>query len=104
MGVHLSAMKQPNAFEWDAGKSARNSVEHGIDFEHVKRFEFSAAVVAPDDRKDYGEVREVASGFIGDRLHILVFTMREAALRVISLRKANKREVKAYVENIEREL
>lgn len=51
-----------------------------------------------DDRADYGETRMFALGFIGDRLHALVFTMRGDACRVISLRRANDREVAHYDE------
>jgi len=54
-----------------------------------------------DDRFDYGEVREVAFGRINDRLFVCVYTDREAERRVISLRKANKREVRRYGENLE---
>lgn len=40
----------------------------------------------------------MALGFIGDRLHVLVFTMRGQTLRVISLRRANERECARYAE------
>ena len=49
-----------------------------------------------DDREDYGELRMIALGFIGNVLHVLVFTERGDNVRVISLRKATKPEVKAY--------
>lgn len=49
-----------------------------------------------DRRKDYGELRFQALGFIEERLHMLVFTPRGADTHVISLRKANKREVNRY--------
>ena len=54
-----------------------------------------------DDRFDYGEVREMAFGLINDRLFVCVYADLEAERRVISLRKANKREVKRYGENLE---
>lgn len=95
-------MKTPRHFTSDPAKNARNVAERGIDLvEGGKAFDFATAVVAVDDRRDYGEVREVASGFVGARLHILVFTMRGASCHVISLRKANKREIRSYVRNIE---
>lgn len=94
-------MKTPRLFSCDSAKNARNVSERGIDLvDGAKAFDFSTAVIAIDDRKEYGEVRVVASGFIGPRLHMLVFTMRGAMCHVISLRKANKREVKSYAENI----
>jgi hypothetical protein len=59
-------------------------------------FDWGNALVAPDDRRDYGEERFVSIGPINGRLHVLIFTARDATVRVISLRKANKREVKQY--------
>ncbi|MDP1028779.1 BrnT family toxin [Sphingomonas sp. KR1UV-12] len=51
-----------------------------------------------DDRFDYGEVRFVALGLIGDRLHVLVFAegSHENAVLAISLRPAAKHEVRFY--------
>jgi uncharacterized DUF497 family protein len=92
-------VKAPHHFTADPAKNARNLAERDIDLiQGAKAFDFGTAVSAVDDRKDYGEVREVAAGFIGPRLHILVFTMRSETCHVISLRKANKREIRRYVE------
>lgn len=60
--------------DWDQAKASENLAKHGVAFETVQGFDFDAAVVSVDDRQDYGEVREVATGPIGDRLHVLVFT------------------------------
>ncbi|WP_371257065.1 BrnT family toxin [Pandoraea sp. SD6-2] len=54
------------------------------------------ALVGIDDRRNYNEERFVTLGLIGDRVHVMVFTVRGEAIRVISLRKANRREVKQY--------
>ena len=54
-----------------------------------------------DDRFDYGEVREVTFGLINERRVVGVYADREAERRVISLRKANKRELKRYGEDLE---
>jgi uncharacterized protein len=56
----------------------------------------SRAIVAPDDRGAFNELREIAIGFIGVRLHVLVYTRRDDVVRVISLRKAAAQEVKSY--------
>jgi hypothetical protein len=56
----------------------------------------AASDVVEDTRNDYGEPRFQALGFIEGRLHMLVFTPRVDETHVISLRKANKREVKRY--------
>ena len=79
-------------YEWDAIKAATNLDKHGVSFEAVFRFDWSSAIEAEDIRHDYGEVRTQALGLIGDRYHVLVYAMRSDRIRVISLRKANRRE------------
>ena len=93
-------MKTPRHFSNDPAKNARNIAERGIAFEAAADFDFGTAVIALDDRKDYGEDRRVATGYIGPRLHVLVFTMRGVTCHIISLRKANKREIRTYVETL----
>ena len=93
-------MRWPRRFSWDQAKSDRNASSRGIDFSVAHSFDFETAVIAIDDRRDYGEVREVATGFVGPRLHVLVYTMRGEMCHVISLRKANKREIRVYVRKI----
>ena len=78
---------------YDPAKCERNTAERGLSFELVRAFDWSVALVLEDQRQDYGERRFQALGFIGDRLYMLVFTPRPGAVHVISLRKANKREV-----------
>jgi uncharacterized DUF497 family protein len=63
-------------------------------------WDWDTALTAVDRRQDYGEQRHVSIGFIGDRLHVLVWTERKACSRVISLRKANAREIKRYADQI----
>ncbi len=87
-------------FEWDEQKAETNLAKHGVSFASVRSFEFETALVWEDDRADYGELRMVALGLVGPRVHQLVYTMRGETLRVISLRKANARETKTYVENL----
>jgi uncharacterized DUF497 family protein len=88
-------------FEWDAAKAEANLGKHGVPFEDVRSFVFDTAVAVRDDRRDYGEIRMIALGFIGDRLHHLVYTRRGEAIRVISLRKANVREIRTYVRTVQ---
>ena len=82
--------------EFDPDKSARNAEERGLPFDLVVDFDFDSAVVARDDRAPYGEVRFIAVGRIGLRIHLVVYTMRGETLRVISFRKANAREIMRY--------
>jgi len=58
----------------------------------------SPAIETIDDRFNYSEVRWTALGFIGNRLHVLTYTVRGENIRLISLRKANKREREYYEE------
>jgi uncharacterized DUF497 family protein len=84
--------------EFDPAKSELNEGLRGLPFSLVAEFDFDSAVVAEDTRENYGETRWVAIGLIGDRLHVVVFTTRGDAVRVISLRKANDREIARYDE------
>lgn len=84
------------AISYDPAKNERNIADRGISFEQAVDFEWASALVAEDLREDYGERRFQAIGFIGSRLHVLVFTPRADSVHVISLRKANRREVEKY--------
>lgn len=84
------------AITYDPEKNEKNIRERGISFGRAADFEWSSALVVEDTRKDYGESRFQALGFIEERLHMLVFTPRDPDTHVISLRKANKREVNRY--------
>lgn len=80
-------------WDWDEKKRRSNFAKHGVDFAAVADFDWDEAFVEPDVRQDYGEVRQRATGPIGERLCVLVYTRRAGRMRIISLRKANAREV-----------
>ena len=86
-------------YEWDEGKRRANLANHGVDFTRMDAFEWDTAVVDPET--DHDEPRWTAKGFIGRVLHVVVFTERGDDLRIISLRKATRREVLRYAENQE---
>lgn len=81
---------------YDPAKSARNVELRGLSFAQVANFDFQTAVIWIDARKTYPEVRISALGLLAGRLHALVFAETTNGIRVISFRKANKREVKRY--------
>ena len=81
---------------YDTAKNARNILLRGLSFDRAAEFDLERALVLIDDRRDYGEVRYRAFGALDERLHVLVFTETARGIRVISLRRANKREVKRY--------
>ena len=82
--------------EFDPDKSQRNIAERQLSFELAEAFEWETALIWEDNRQDYGEIRFCALGYIGVRIYHLVFTLRSGRIRVISLRKANRREVQRY--------
>lgn len=87
---------------FDPAKDAANLAKHGVSLSEAAGFEWGTAVVWPDTRRNYGEARMVALGYIGLRIMALVFVDRPpekpTERRIISLRKANSREVKRYAE------
>lgn len=89
-GVHTLEMP----FEWDETKREVNIRKHGVDFVLVEGFDMETAMQVPDLRYDEPRVR--AYGYIGNRMHVLVYVRREANIRIISLRKANRREEVRY--------
>lgn len=80
----------------DPAKNEKNIRERGLSFEQAAEFDFDTALFDVDARSDYGETRIQARGFLGQRLHVLVFVEVASGIRVISFRKANKREVNRY--------
>ncbi|MCF2133856.1 MULTISPECIES: BrnT family toxin [Burkholderiaceae] len=84
---------------FDLAKDAKNIEKHGgVSLADAKAFEWDSAVIWPDQRKAYGENRMIGLGYIGKRLFNVVFVDRDGIRRIISLRKANLREVKRYAQ------
>ena len=83
-------------FSFDQLKSERNQSLRGLSFNLAFQFEWSTAIISADIRHDYGEARYAAMGFLAEKLHVIVFTPREQAIHIISLRRANSREVGLY--------
>jgi len=87
-------------FEWDLAKSNSCQISRNFDFAYViSVFADPTLLVEHDQRWDYGEERFRALGFIGEKLFVVVFTRRLRAIRIISARRANSREVKRYEKN-----
>jgi len=87
-------------FDFDPGKDATNLSKHGLSLAAAANLSWDAALVWIDDRADYGEARMVALAPIGDMLFFVAFVDREQARRIISLRRANRREINHYVKAI----
>jgi uncharacterized protein len=82
--------------EFDAAKNAQNIRTRGIGFERFSEMDLESAISVEDTRRDYGERRLRVLGYIGRLLHAAVITPRGDNIRVISLRRANRREERAY--------
>jgi len=83
---------------FDPAKDASNTVKHGVALAEAARIEWDDAVTWLDTRHDYGEARMCAITYIGQRLFYVVCVDRADVRRVISLRKANLKEVQRYAE------
>lgn len=84
--------------EYDKNKSEKNIKERTLSFDEAINFDWETAIYEEDIRKIYSEKRIVAMGFLKQRVHVICFTETEKGVRIISFRKANKREVKRYEE------
>lgn len=85
---------------FDAAKDAANIEKHGVSLAEALDLEWDWLLAVPDDRRDYGEERWRGFAPIGQRVFCVIFTERGEELRIISLRKANKREVSRYASQI----
>jgi len=81
---------------FDPLKDQRNRHKHGIALAEARLLDWEHADLWFDRRRDYGEPRQCGTGRIGLRLYFVVFVWRNGKRRIISLRKANVREVKRY--------
>jgi uncharacterized DUF497 family protein len=83
--------------DWDPAKAASNLAKHGISFDKaIGYFYDDNRVEEPDQRKDYGEERWHGVAMVDGILLFVVYTRRGEGVRLISARKANRREKRAY--------
>ena len=85
-----------NEYEWDERKRQENAEKHEIDFTAIYDFEWGTAVQRSNT--NHGELRWVATSYIGDRLHTVVYTWRDDRRRIISLRRASRQEERVYAQ------
>lgn len=81
---------------FDQAKDESNLAKHGVSLEEAARLDWETALLWEDERKDYSEARITGLALLDDRLYCVVFTDRGDTRRIISLRKANVREVRYY--------
>lgn len=85
--------------EFDPAKDAVNQTKHGVSLSMAGDLDWEAALVWVDERFEYGELRMIALAPKTEVLYYVAFVERGEVRRIISLRRANRREVKHYVEN-----
>jgi len=89
-------------FEWNEAKNRANIRKHGLDLADAEEMFRGVLVVDPDTREDYGEKRWIGLGMIRGRTAYVVFAERgPEIIRIISLRKASRRECKEYEKTIQ---
>ena len=82
--------------EFDEEKRAKTIEVRGLGMARAADVLRGATLTVEDDRQDYGEIRFITIGFLDDAMVVLVWTPRDNAYRIISMRKANDRERKLY--------
>jgi uncharacterized protein len=83
-------------FVWDDEKNKTNLQKHGLSFEDAHHVFSGPCVTFVDDRFDYGELRFITLGVLPGRVVVIAHTPRGDATRIISMRKAKKREQDIY--------
>ena len=86
--------------EFDPAKDTGNHAKHGVSLALAAELDWEAALVWVDDRFDYAELRMIALAPKTGTLYYVAFVDRGEVRRIISLRRANRRVVKHYVESI----
>jgi uncharacterized protein len=86
--------------EFDPTKDAANKTKHGVSLSVAGELDWESALVWVDDRFEYNEIRMIALAPRTAILYYVAFVDRGEVRRIISLRRANRREVKHYVESL----
>ena len=81
---------------WDEPKRQLVLLHRGIDFADAVEVFAGPTYDFADTRRDYGEQRMISVGFLNDRMTVVVWTPRGNTRRIISMRKANEREIDQY--------
>jgi uncharacterized DUF497 family protein len=84
-------------FEWDPAKALLNERKHAVSFQEAASIFRGFRLDRPDARRDYGEPRWIAIGLDSNGVLLtVVYTVRDAVVRIISARKASRYEREEY--------
>ena len=90
-------------YEWDEAKNRHNFAKHGLDFQAVEGFRWDEAAEKLDVSDDHEERWRAIARLADGKYAVLIYTEREARIRVISLRYAERKEIREYVEERDEE-
>ena len=82
--------------EWDTAKDKANREKHGIGFEFAENFSWQTAKILDRSRHADGEPRYAAVGLMQGSFYTIIYTWRDNKRRIISIRRSNTMEEKAY--------
>ena len=85
---------------FDAVKRETTLLRRGLDFARAREVFGGVSVTTRDTRFDYGEAREITVGYLDGEVIVLVWTQRGSARRIISMRRANEREIAKYANDL----
>jgi uncharacterized DUF497 family protein len=86
--------------ELDVQKDRANKDKHGLSLDLATELDWENSLVWIDERREYGESRMIALPPSTGTLYYVAFVDRDDIRQIISLRRANRREVKHYVQII----
>ena len=87
-------------YEWDEAKNRSNLAKHGLDIKDAEHVFAGPCVTFEDSRFDYGEERLITLGLLAGRVLVIAHAPRGPATRIISMRKANRREQEIYYKRL----
>ena len=86
---------------YDPAKRRVTLHQRGLDFEDARQIFAGVHYTRQDDRFDYGELRQISIGRVGEDVVIVVWTERDDSRRVISMRKADRDERRGYYDQLD---
>ena len=84
--------------EFDPDKRDKALAERGLDFSRAAEVFEARHFTAEDERAGYSEPRYITVGQLDGRMVVMVWTPRGEARRIISMRKANEREIEKFAQ------
>ena len=87
-------------FEWNEAKRLTIIKERGVDMVYAAQIFEGEVLTRIDDREDYGEVRHISLGMVGDECFVVIHTERGGVTRLITAWKGGRNERSYYEASI----